>query len=112
MRKLRILFGAMIALVLSLVAVASASAYLHLANAQNYAAAHMWSSFCNNSTNYCTGYPWATGWYSRVNDSYVRVGVAVGTYTSGTCSRVFAVRGSDSSPYITSDGSSPYYTCG
>lgn len=111
MRKLALLGAALVALVLSLVVAASASAYLHVANAQNYARAHVYATFCDSSAYWCPTYPWATGWYDRITDSYVRVEIAVNRRNSGTCTRVFAVRGSDANPYITSDGSFPYYAC-
>lgn len=87
-----------------------AEAYLHVANAQNYARAHMWKTLCNYG-NSCSYYPAATGWYQRINDNYVRVEVRSYVYGRGTCYRVFAVRGNDGSEYITTDGSSPYYYC-
>lgn len=91
---------------------AKAQAYLHVANAQSYAVNHVWVSFCNQSSYWCWRYPYATGWYQRISDSYVRVEIAVGRRGySRHCTRVFAVRGSDGSPYITSDGSAPYYSC-
>lgn len=93
---------------LTLALAASASAYLHVANAQNYARAHVWRTFCNYN---CLSYPSATGWYSRINDNYVRVEIVARKSGYGTCYRVFAVRGNDGSEYITTDGSAPYYSC-
>lgn len=106
-KKLSVLF-ALVILLGMLIATASASAYLHVATAQNYAKTHVWNSWCGGQ---CRAFPSETGWYDRINDSYVRVEVTAYRYGSGQCYRVFAVRGSDSAPYITSDGSAPYYTC-
>lgn len=89
---------------------ASAQAYLHVANATDYARGHVWRTFCNYGNN-CSYYPVGTGWYQRISDSYVRTEIKVYRYGYGTCTRVFAVRGSDAAPYITTDGSAPYYTC-
>lgn len=87
--------------------------YLHVANAQSYAVNHVWvSSPCNQSSAKCWRYPYATGWYERINNNKVRVEIAVGIAGhSKLCTRVFAVIGDDNSPSVTSNGSSPYYYC-
>jgi hypothetical protein len=103
--------GTLIALVLSLVVVASASAYLHVYNATSYASNHVWATFCNSRVSTCYTYPSGTGWYDRISDTYIRVQIQVDRYGNGHCIRTFAVHGNDGSEYITSDGSSPYYTC-
>jgi hypothetical protein len=96
---------------MSLAIAASAQAYLHVENAQNYARAHMWKTLCNYSYARCT-YPRATGWYQRISSSAVRVEVSAYYYPNAQwCARVFQVNGSDASPYISSSGSSPYYYC-
>lgn len=110
MRKLSILLS-LVALLLMLVVTASASAYLHVANATNYAAAHSWSTFCSSSYSLCPSYPWGTGWYDRGSDSYVRVEIMVRRYDNVYCHRVFAVRGSDASPYISGAESAQYWSC-
>jgi hypothetical protein len=102
---------AVVAFALPSVAVAEASAYLHVANAQNYARAHVYATFCDSSSYWCPTYPWATGWYDRITDSYVRVEIEVRRRNSGDCYRTFAVHGSDANPYITTDGSSYGYYC-
>jgi hypothetical protein len=108
-RRVVITFATLGVLVLGGATATAASAYLHVADAQHYAEAHMWKSFCNYGSN-CGSYPAPTGWYDRISDSYVRV--EVWAWSKGKqCSRVFAVHGSDSSPYITTDGSSFGYFC-
>lgn len=111
MKHKKLLFILTPILTLLIVAVAYAS-YLHVSYAQNYARYHVFKTFCNSSYSTCPTYPWATGWYQRINNNYVRVEIAVRkSGTAGTCRRVFAVRGYDGAEYITSDGSSPYYYC-
>lgn len=97
---------------LLLVAAAVAvAAYLHVANAQTYAKQHAWKVFCGSSSATCPNYPNATGWYQRVSNTKVRVEIHVYRTGQGNCYRIFAVVGDDTSPQITSDGSSAYWAC-
>lgn len=111
--KFKLLFTAVLTALMSLAAVASASAYLHVANARSYVVNHVWvSAPCYQSSNNCWRYPFPTNWYDRISDSYVRVEIAVGIHGyPNHCYRVYAVHGSDASPYITSAGSAPYFSC-
>lgn len=112
MRRFKLFLALVATLLVTLVAAVSASAYLHLANAQSYAVQHTWTTFCNSSSYWCWRYPFADGWYQRINDSYVRVEIQVGKRGySKLCYRVFAVKGSDAAPYISTDGSWPYWNC-
>lgn len=90
---------------------AAEAAYVHVANAQVYARQHAWKTFCSSSSYYCPTYPWATGWYSRVSNTEVRVEVATDRRGSGRCYRIFDVRGDDSNLYISTSGSSAYWAC-
>lgn len=96
---------------LLLTAAVAVAAYLHLANAQTYAKQHAWTVFCGSSSRTCPNYPNATGWYQRVSNTKVRVEIHVYRAGSGNCYRIFAVTGDDSSPQITSDGSSAFWSC-
>lgn len=109
-RKLLAAASLVVAALTTCVATAWALGYLHVYTAQQYAAGHVWRTFCASNYNNCPGYPSATGWYDRVTNNYVRVEIRVRTRTQ-TCTRVLAVRGDDDGPYITSDGSFPYYVC-
>jgi hypothetical protein len=109
-RKLLALGSLVVALLATGVAVAWALGYLHVYTAQQYASAHVWKTFCASNWNNCSTYPTGTGWYDRVTNNYVRVEIRVRS-KGQTCTRVFAVRGDDDNPYITTEGSFPYYFC-
>jgi hypothetical protein len=109
-KKLSIL-STVVGALLATAATAFALGYLHVYTAQNYAAAHVWRTFCGSNANTCPSYPTATGWYDRITNNYVRVEIRVRSRSNGNCTRVLAVRGDDDNPYITSDGSFPYYMC-
>jgi hypothetical protein len=111
MRKFRLLLATLLAVIFSVVGAASASAYLHVYNAQNYASGHVWRTFCNSSYAYCPRFPNETGWYQRISSNEVRVEIHVTKYGYGSCYRVFDVRGNDGSEYISTAGSAPYYAC-
>lgn len=101
-----------IAVVLGAIGVASAhAAYVHVANAQTYSKQHAWTTFCSSSSYWCPSYPNATGWYQRISNTEVRVEVHVNRRSSGSCYRIFDVRGDDSSLRISTDGSSAYWAC-
>lgn len=104
-----------LALVILMVWVAQASAYLHVADARSYAVSHVWfSAPCYQSSYTCWRYPFPTSWYERLSDSSVRVEIALG-YRACSATRhsyrVFGVVGSDSSPSINSGTSFPYWRC-
>jgi vancomycin permeability regulator SanA len=90
---------------LAVVVVATAFAYLHVANAQSYAVNHVRVHNCPNLGG-CSAV-WATG-YNRISDNRVDVTVAANTYGHGRCDRLLIVRGNDGSEYIDGGG---LFTC-
>jgi ABC-type sugar transport system substrate-binding protein len=92
-----------LALAFSLAAPATASAYLHVANAQSYAASHQWVHWCNYYTN-CYSMPVPTNWYQRIDSSHVKVEIKTYSRSYGVCYRELWVQGSDESPSIYNGG--------
>jgi hypothetical protein len=80
---------------------ASASAFLHVAEAQNKAEAWEW----DKGGQYA--YPSPTGWYDRYGPNRVRVSLYVYKTAYGRCTRAYTVQErDDGSKYI--DGASLY----
>ena len=115
MTKVKLLLTGVLSMLFTFLAVASASAYLHLANARSYAVNHVWETApCYQSSYTCWRYPFYTAYYQRLSDSKVRVEIGLGWRSCSTTKyayRVFAVQGSDANPSITSSGSAPYWSC-
>ena len=106
--KIALLVSCFIVWTFAIASASASAAYLHEANAQNYAKAHAWNTFCEGLTR-CTKYPWIIS-TRRVSNTDVRTRVGAQHRVYGNCARTFEVIGDDSAPRITS-GSDPYWSC-
>lgn len=87
--------------VMLVVSVSQASAFLHVAEAQNKAEAWQWSKGGQYA------YPSPTGWYDRYGPDRVRVQLYVYLTAYGRCTRAYTVQErADGSKYV--DGASLY----